>query len=152
MAEKNKNLIEVRSNYPVKRDGGSQIALNETDPRHPNGQAFVGSPLSFVKVYKTAKVSELLTKKVLIQKGSDEDTENPVVDMRRKVANAEGEVPTETETETVAAVELREGDDPDKLAERYDRAVLAKHATENKIEFGARDSAKTIAEKILSAA
>lgn len=152
MAKEN-TLIEVRSNYPKKRDGGSQIALSETDPRHPNGHAFVASPTEFVKVFPTPKVREALTKKILIEKGSHEDDENPVVDMSPAPPQTTevSDTPDTSEMSGVT-VELQAGDTPDALAARYNKGALIQYATLNGVELKANDSAKVIAEKILSAA
>lgn len=71
MAEKQK-MLQVRSTLPVRKDGGSQVALLEVDERHPGGRALVAGREP-VTVADTRLVRQKITEGSLVEVGSEEE-------------------------------------------------------------------------------
>lgn len=58
------DIITVTSTLPAKADGGYPIALYETHPEHPNGEAYVAGPKE-VQVARTPAVHRLISEGTL---------------------------------------------------------------------------------------
>jgi hypothetical protein len=58
--------IKVKSTLPVKKDGGAQVALYETDPNHPNGEVFIAGEGTF-EVAETSAVARAISEGRLVK-------------------------------------------------------------------------------------
>lgn len=60
------SYIKVKSNLPAKKDGGSQVALYEVNPAHPDGEVFIAGE-TVVEVAETSEVNRAIAEKRLVK-------------------------------------------------------------------------------------